>query len=304
MNGKSRIVLCLGLVFVSSAAACVIALKAKSTTLPSEAPFSEPRTTPQPEFAEMKAKKPQDQKAPVEDWKKEIILSLPGHQNLRITALEDWEKIVLLGKLTNVWKEKVLVSVSPITNRQYRTAVEEKALPAPMLPWGLRPEQRKSNPDLPPNLNPAPWEFVAWQGDKHPKGQGDNAILFVTRGEAQGYCRWLERHLPAFSFRLPTSSEAACIGNHYTHPGRRILERENAFPRPVEGTGAIRSKGRFWLAPMTHELIDYSDVDPSSLSQVAKLKQSPQMRYWTHISATAWEASVLPNTFRVMAVPK
>ena len=146
------------------------------------------------------------------------------------------------------------VSESPISNAQYAAAVADKGIAAPQLPDNLHPTNRKVNPELPTSVNPAPWEQVAWRAGKHPEGQESNAVLFVTLGEANAYCSWLEKRFPEYHFRLPDVIECFELETEKTRPNHRLSEGESAFPRPTTGPQAIRIKERFWLAPWTDEL--------------------------------------------------
>ncbi len=57
-----------------------------------------------------------------------------------------------------------------------------------------------------------------WQYGKIPEGRERHPVLWVTYGEAQQYCEWLEKEYPNYCFRLPTQAEweYAAIGQKRT----------------------------------------------------------------------------------------
>ena len=60
-----------------------------------------------------------------------------------------------------------------------------------------------------------------WRDGKFPKGKAKHPVLEVSVGDAEAYCRYLEKKYPRWRFRLPTEAEwenAAAGPKHYAFP--------------------------------------------------------------------------------------
>ncbi len=213
----------------------------------------------------------------------ELILTLANRSELRL--------IPITGN------QSPFVTEGPITNAQFCAAVKQNQIAPPTLPHELRFSD---------------CETVAWKDMDFQKGQGENAVLFVTVQEARAYCAWLQNQFPKYHFRIPRALEAREIEIHESSQGFNG-RKPDSFPRPVSGPDAKRTKGRFWIAPFTYELYGDDepmgpDVEPPQLDRNAPatyFRIGPAFDGTKYIAAanpSLSGPSVIPTTFRVVAV--
>lgn len=201
-------------------------------------------------------------------------------------------------KFTPLYPAKeAYVTESPITNAQYAVAVRERRVSPPELPDELYPGK---------GLTEAPWREIAWTKGAFPEGKESHIVLFVSPADADAYCQWLEARDPKYLFRLPKSMETMEWSDRTVQLNRRTPERDSAFPRPAEGSGAERILGRFWAAPWTDELFDIDAAfhdDPEG-KKLYLLSYAPSRRYARAGGGGLGGVKVVPTTFRVVAVKK
>ena len=69
-----------------------------------------------------------------------------------------------------------------------------------------------------------------WKNGIYPSGKGNHPVVFVSYNDALGYCKWLEKKYPQYSFRLPTVLEweyAANGGKDYAFPWGNQINDNN-----------------------------------------------------------------------------
>ena len=193
--------------------------------------------------------------------------------------------------------EKTFAGETPITNVQYRIAVDAGAVPAPVLPEKFKTMD---------------WIHVRWTGGNYPEGQDEYAVLFVNEEEAELYCLWLEKRFPDYHFRLPGTCEQDQI-----KPELAGMHSPTLFsvyhPRAAKNGGPLLvSKAGFWHAPRTVELGNLNE-DDEDLGLFRKFgpdyihrPEYRQRRFHTIAGGSLGDLHFpwRPHTFRVVAVAK